>query len=286
MKEDISVIMPVKNDVKNVRTAIKDILNQTAKPSEVIIIDGASKDGTVESIKDLPVKIIIEPRPGGSLARNIGIKKSKGKILFFTDSDCEIPKNCIKEHLTALKKYDVVMGKIIMHKDCRDSLVAKSLDYGLLPYFDFPFISDDAKTLPFWNVYTPNLSMRREVVKNTGMMDEEFKLVGSEDTEFGYKISRKYVIGYAPKAIVYHKHKKGFKSALKRAVIAGRQSVFFKRKTQQENREGIILQRLKKLIGFKNLSKTDKAGIFVMSLIFLSAFSYGYLTWRKLYGNI
>ena len=281
--KDITVIMPVKNDVKNVRTAINCVLNQTVKPSEVIVIDGASSDGTVESIKNLPIKIIIEPRPGGSLARNIGIKKSKGNILFFTDSDCEIPKNCIKEHLLALKKYDVVMGKIVMHSECKNSIVAKSLEYGLLPYFDFPFLEDNIKILPFWDVYTPNLSMKKEVIKNIGMMNEEFKLVGSEDTEFGYKISRKYIIGYAPKAIVYHKHKKGFKSALKRAVIAGRQSVFFKIKTSQENRRGIILFRLKKLFKFKNLSKSDKIGILILSGIFLLGFLYGYLTYRKLY---
>jgi GT2 family glycosyltransferase len=281
--KDVSVIMPVKNDVENVRSSINSILKQ--KPSEIIIIDGASKDGTVESIKDMPVKIIVEPRPGGALARNIGIKKSKGEILLFTDSDCVACPNWIKNHLEALKKYDVVMGKIVLHKGWRNSIIAKSLEYGLLPYFDFPFLDKNVETLPFWNLYTSNLSLKRSVLKNVGLMDEDFKLVGSEDTEFGYRISKKYKIGYAPDAIIYHKHKKSFRSAMKRAVIAGRQSAFLKTKTQQKNRRGILFLRLRKLFGFKDISLSDKAGILFFSFVFLLGFFYGYLTYKKLYNT-
>lgn len=281
--KDVSVIMPVKNDVKNVRAAINSILKQTKKPSEMIIVDGDSKDGTVESIKDLPIKILIESRPGGSLARNIGIKQSKGKLLLFTDSDCIACHDWIEQHLKALKKYSVVMGKIVLHPDCKDSIVAKSLEYGLLPYFDFPFFDKNVETLPFWNLYTSNLSFKKEILKDIGMMDEEFKLVGSEDVEFGYRISKKYDIGYAPKAIIYHKHKKSFRSAMKRAVIEGRQSVFLKFKTKQKNRREILFSRFKKLIKFKDISISDKVGILVLSITYLFGFLYGYLTYRKLY---
>ncbi len=281
--KDVSIIIPVKNDVKNIRVAVESVLRQTKKPSEVIIVDGASKDGTIENIKDLPVKIIIEPRPGGALARNIGIKRSKGKSLIFTDSDCDASPHWIKEHLKALKKYDAVMGKVVIHPEVRDSLIAKSLEYGLLPYFDFPFFDKNYETLPFWNLYTSNFSLNRKILKDVGMMDEDFKMVGSEDIEFGYRICEKYKIGYAPKAVIYHKHKTTFNAALYRAIIEGRQSRFLGFKTGEKNRRAIPFSRFKKLLMFKNLSIFDKIGIFILSAIYFAGFLYGYATFKKLY---
>ncbi len=49
----VSIITVVYNDVKNIELTIKNTLNQTYQNLEIIVIDGASQDGTTEIVKKI-----------------------------------------------------------------------------------------------------------------------------------------------------------------------------------------------------------------------------------------
>lgn len=83
----VSVIVPAYNEERSVADCLKSLLKQTFKDVEIIIIDDGSTDKTKEIVEAFPVKLIEQKHLGPGMARNLGAKEAKGKILVFVDSD-------------------------------------------------------------------------------------------------------------------------------------------------------------------------------------------------------
>ena len=92
----VSVIIPAFNSESTIVSAIRSVLAQTYDNTEIIVIDDASKDNTVEVInKSFPQElnigkiILVEmgENTGSSGARNKGIRVSRGQLIAFLDSD-------------------------------------------------------------------------------------------------------------------------------------------------------------------------------------------------------
>jgi len=100
----VSVIIPVYNGEKTISQCLDSVLRQTYSNYEVIVVDNNSADNTKKIIREFQRKYknlfyFFEPIRSVGMARNSGIKNSKGEILCFTDSDCVLPLNWI-ENLT------------------------------------------------------------------------------------------------------------------------------------------------------------------------------------------
>lgn len=98
MKKLISVVVPIYNVQEYLKEALESLQNQTYKNFEVIMINDASNDGSLNIAKsfinDKRFRLINFPSNKGlSVARNVGIKHTKGDILYFFDSDDKIPLN-------------------------------------------------------------------------------------------------------------------------------------------------------------------------------------------------
>lgn len=88
---DVSVVIPVYNRESTIKKALRSVLNQTFEDFEVIVVDDGSIDNTqqvVSSIYDPRIKYIRnEKNRGAPVARNRGIKYSRGKYVALLDSD-------------------------------------------------------------------------------------------------------------------------------------------------------------------------------------------------------
>ena len=85
----ISIITIVYNDEVHIEKTLISVLNQTYTPIEYIIIDGNSKDNTLNIIKtysDRISKIISEPDKGLYDAMNKGLKNATGDYVLFMNS--------------------------------------------------------------------------------------------------------------------------------------------------------------------------------------------------------
>lgn len=86
----ISVILPVYNAEKYLRSTIRSVLNQTYSEFEIIAVNDGSTDHSLDILKefaDSRIRIIDKQNTGVSDTRNVGIEAAKGKYVCFLDSD-------------------------------------------------------------------------------------------------------------------------------------------------------------------------------------------------------
>src|SRR3989344_4049140 len=90
---DITIIIPVYNSEKTLKSCLDSIKNQEYKDFEVILVDDCSTDRSKHIIKEYCYKLIsLNKNSGSGKARNIGAKYAITKFIAFVDSDCILPK--------------------------------------------------------------------------------------------------------------------------------------------------------------------------------------------------
>ena len=111
MPISISVIIPTYNRFVALQNALASVYAQTLPPSEVIVVDDGSTDGTAEMVRrEYPdVKLLIQNNQGVSAARNTAIQVAEGDWIALLDSDDEwLPKK-LETQMAALEKAPQVL---------------------------------------------------------------------------------------------------------------------------------------------------------------------------------
>lgn len=88
----ISVIVPMYNVEKYLKTCIDSIEKQTYSPIEIILVDDGSIDRTLQIAYELSeqfdnIKVFSQENQGQGKARNTGLSHAKGDLIAFIDSD-------------------------------------------------------------------------------------------------------------------------------------------------------------------------------------------------------
>jgi hypothetical protein len=104
MNDKISVVVTTRNRQELLRSTLRCVLDQSWKNIEVIVVDEASSDGTLEMLAaDFPEATAVHhdtPR-GISGARNSGLERASGDWVFFLDDDDLIHPRHLEELLAA-----------------------------------------------------------------------------------------------------------------------------------------------------------------------------------------
>ncbi|WP_242603726.1 glycosyltransferase [Dictyoglomus turgidum] len=107
----VSVIIPARNEEKNLDKLLYLLQKQTYKPYEVIVVNDNSEDNTEEVAKRYGVKVVslYEDPPEGWVGKNWaiwnGYLESRGEILLFLDADVEPREEFIEVMLSNYEKY-------------------------------------------------------------------------------------------------------------------------------------------------------------------------------------
>ena len=114
----LSIITITYNDLNNLKLTINSVINEINDRIEYVIIDGASKDGSVDylnTIVNQNVCIFSEPDKGIYNAMNKGIKKSHGEwVLFLNSGDVLLPGTLPKILMCLDEQYDCFYGDIYL----------------------------------------------------------------------------------------------------------------------------------------------------------------------------
>jgi glycosyltransferase involved in cell wall biosynthesis len=104
-----SVIIPAYNGAQYLGEAIQSVLNQTYSHFELIVVDDASTDQTVDVLKqfsDTRLKYYIHPRNmGADNARKTGLDASSGEYIFLLDQDDLFHQKKLQKHVEFLETY-------------------------------------------------------------------------------------------------------------------------------------------------------------------------------------
>lgn len=112
--ELVSIIIPVYNGEKHIKNCLEQVLKQTYKNIEVIVINDGSTDSTESILKkvsknDYRIKVINKKNTGVSDTRNIGISISNGKYILFLDSDDSFELDAIEKIMKKKNNLDIDM---------------------------------------------------------------------------------------------------------------------------------------------------------------------------------
>jgi glycosyltransferase involved in cell wall biosynthesis len=119
--EMISVIIPVYNAEKFIGRAIQSVMAQTYANFELIIVDDGSTDNSIAEIskaKKRNYTILTQSNMGVGAARNFGMAKARGSLIFFLDADDYILPHALQ---TLRDDYEVSRAPIVVGSAFRQS---------------------------------------------------------------------------------------------------------------------------------------------------------------------
>lgn len=198
----ISIITATYNSAKTVRDTFKSVLLQNYKNYEYIVVDGGSKDGTVDIISEYEqlfggrMRWISEPDKGIYDAMNKGIKMATGNVVGILNSDdFYTTSNVLSTVVATLKNdsLDAVYGDI-------HYVNVSDLNKCVRYYSSKPFHRCWMR-LGFMPAH-PSFYCRREVYVKYGAFDISYKVAADFENLLRLIFVNKIKIAYIPKDFV------------------------------------------------------------------------------------
>jgi rSAM/selenodomain-associated transferase 2 len=118
----LSIIIPVLNEGDNIAAALDALAHLRALGTEVIVVDGGSRDATVERAKLRADRVVLAPR-GRALQMNAGAERASGDVLLFLHADTRLPAEASRLVLNGLDQSRRVWGRFDVKIDGRSRLL-------------------------------------------------------------------------------------------------------------------------------------------------------------------
>jgi cellulose synthase/poly-beta-1,6-N-acetylglucosamine synthase-like glycosyltransferase len=178
----VSIALTVFNEEETIENTLYSLINQSAKATEIIIVDGGSKDKTVDLIRHLQkkyqyIKLLIQ-KCSRAEGRNLAVELIRNDIIAMTDAGCIADKDWLKNICSPFlnKKVDISAGFYIMKTDTNFQK-ATSIFLGVLPSdFNNDFLPS-----------TRSVAFTKDIWEKIGGFDEKLNDC-AEDTLFNYKL--------------------------------------------------------------------------------------------------
>lgn len=106
----VSLVIPTLNEERNIAAVLRQVPDLV---DEIIIVDGRSKDRTVETALAIrpDARIVMETAPGKGSAVRAGFAAARGDLVVMIDADCSMDPGDIESYVTRLAAgADVVKG--------------------------------------------------------------------------------------------------------------------------------------------------------------------------------
>lgn len=100
----VSIIIPNRNGAATIGRCLAAALASRYENFEVIVVDDASEDDSLERIRRFPCRVVPLPQHAGAArARNAGARAGRGEVLFFTDADCLLEPDALPRAIESLR---------------------------------------------------------------------------------------------------------------------------------------------------------------------------------------
>ncbi|AFH93111.1 glycosyltransferase [Providencia stuartii MRSN 2154] len=194
----VSIITATYNSSNTIIDTLKSLENQSYPNIEYIVVDGASKDNTLEIVKKYSTKIskiISEPDKGIYDALNKGIDASTGDIIGFLHSDDIFAySNAIEDLVNTLineQSHAIYADLEYVSKENTSNVVRR-------------WVSGNYKHSNLkkgWMPPHPTFFMKRNLYKQYGSFDLNFKISADYDSLLRYLWLNNISVSYLPKVV-------------------------------------------------------------------------------------
>jgi GT2 family glycosyltransferase len=157
---DVSVIV-VTHDVREEVLGCLASVEEHAAPvkAEVLLVDNASRDGTDEAVAETFPEVEVVPLAAnvGVAARNAGLRRARGRLRMFLDSDARLTAGALPELVSFLDTHPEVglVGPRLVYEDGTLQLSARRFPPRLLPLMRRP---------PFGRLFEDGAAVRRHLM--------------------------------------------------------------------------------------------------------------------------
>jgi rSAM/selenodomain-associated transferase 2 len=118
----LSIIIPVLNEGERIAAALDALAPLRALGIEVVVVDGGSRDATIQRARLRADKVISAPR-GRAVQMNAGAEKATGDILLFLHADTRLPSDAEHVLFNALERTGRVWGRFDVRIDSKAVLL-------------------------------------------------------------------------------------------------------------------------------------------------------------------
>lgn len=155
----ISIVVPAKNEEKNIRNCVQSCLNQTYKNKEIIVVNDGSTDKTGEVLDEIRKENRTSNFRILHLSKSVGKKRAveaaseiaRGEIYAFMDSDCDMAFDAV-EKAAKIFHNDRKLGALTCHGRVRDAQRGNTIEKFQQVYIDISCRSIKAAESSFKSV--------------------------------------------------------------------------------------------------------------------------------------
>ena len=181
----ISVVIPVYNGEVTLSACLDALDGSTCRNFEIIVVDDGSSDNSAAIAAEHNCRVAnTGGRRGAAVARNLGAKKAKHDIIFFTDSDVTVLPDTLRRIARRFETHpetDAVIGSYTCHTPVR-SFFSKYKNF--MHHYTHQKSREEAAT--FW---TGCGALHKKVFEEMGGFSSAYKRAMIEDIELGYRMS-------------------------------------------------------------------------------------------------
>lgn len=195
-----TVVVPTRGRPEALRRCVDALLAQRTPPGfhEIVVVQ--DEMGSTPALPD-QVTVLRQDPAGPAVARNRGARAARGRWLLFTDDDCVADADWVSALVAACEREPeaLVGGRVV--NSFADAACADASHLML------------EAVCSAWNADVPtfhpsnNIAMARTTFLALGGFDETFPLAAGEDRDLCLRWRAAGLpLGYAPDAVVHHRH--------------------------------------------------------------------------------
>jgi len=145
---DLTIVVPVFNRAPLVRRCLRSCLSGAQQNVEIVVVDDASTDGSVDTIRaidDPRIRLVRQAENAGvCAARNRGAAEARGAWIAFLDSDDELVPGAVDILLAATKSCGGEIGALYHRIQHGAGIVSPTVvpKFGVLGYEDYIALMD------------------------------------------------------------------------------------------------------------------------------------------------
>lgn len=204
----LSIVIPSYNGEGRLPALLSALMPQLDEGDEVIVVDDASTDRTVEIASGFGVRVhTLNPNKGVGHARNAGAKLAKNSFLVYFDDDVVPIEGYLKIVRETFADPDVICFQGPHHLDPAgdEAGLWGRVEAAIWHYQNTQTMVRDGRCL---TLYTGAFCIKRDFLLDLGGFDESFGSAGGEEFELAMRMIERIDIKFVPQLQSHHRFKR------------------------------------------------------------------------------